>query len=257
MDKGAVQVSLPKSWHILNFRQAQIIGKFLAGGLTTVAARAAAFFALADIQILATAGDGKSYLCRLRHGDRRIFRLSVDEALDFSTEIEWIFTPPVMPWQPPLSAYLSKRVSPWQPDFGNMMFGKYLELDSLLMGYIVGKRREMLGLLTASLFAPTSRSVDRVMTAPWLQMLALTWMLSVKNYLYTRFPNLFPQGEGDGDIPDPKAVRRAVDVQIRALTKGDATKEEQVLHLNLYRALAELDAQAREAYELNNSLKNG
>lgn len=39
-------------------------------------------------------------------------------------------------------------------------------------------------------------------------------------------------------------------VQLRALTGGDPTKEKEVLSLNCWRALTELDAKAREAEEL-------
>ena len=41
-----------------------------------------------------------------------------------------------------------------------------------------------------------------------------------------------------------------MNAQIRALTKGDVTKEQQVLALDTLRALTELDAQAREYEEL-------
>ncbi len=42
-----------------------------------------------------------------------------------------------------------------------------------------------------------------------------------------------------------------MDAQIRALTKGDITKEEHILSLPAHRALTELDALAREYDELN------
>jgi hypothetical protein len=43
----------------------------------------------------------------------------------------------------------------------------------------------------------------------------------------------------------------AVNAQIRALTKGDVTKEKEVLALDTWRALTELDALAREYQEIN------
>lgn len=39
-------------------------------------------------------------------------------------------------------------------------------------------------------------------------------------------------------------------MKLRALTGGDLTKEKEVLSLNCWRALTELDAKAREAEEL-------
>ena len=46
-----------------------------------------------------------------------------------------------------------------------------------------------------------------------------------------------------------------MDNQIRALTKGDVTKEEQVLATDTVRALTELDTMAREYQELQKEMK--
>lgn len=42
-----------------------------------------------------------------------------------------------------------------------------------------------------------------------------------------------------------------MNAQIRALTKGDITKEAQVMAMDTWRALVELDAIAKESQELN------
>ena len=47
-----------------------------------------------------------------------------------------------------------------------------------------------------------------------------------------------------------------MNAQIRALTKGDITKEKEVLNMDTWRALFELDAQAKEAQELRNKYKS-
>ena len=47
-----------------------------------------------------------------------------------------------------------------------------------------------------------------------------------------------------------------MNAQIRALTKGDITKESQVLALDTWRALTELDALAREYQEFNSKYGN-
>ena len=46
-----------------------------------------------------------------------------------------------------------------------------------------------------------------------------------------------------------------MDAQIRALTKGDITKEKEILALDTWRALTELNAQAREYKQLQAQLK--
>lgn len=79
------------------------------------------------------------------------------------------------------------------------------------------------------------------------------WWLGVKNMASAMFPHFFkPASEGeDGSEQIHEQMRQSVNSQIRALTKGDITKEELVLSMNALRALTELDALAREYDELN------
>ena len=59
-----------------------------------------------------------------------------------------------------------------------------------------------------------------------------------------------------GTSPDlSRQPQEAMDAQIRALTKGDVTKEAEVLQLDTWRALTELNAQAKEYEELRRNNK--
>ena len=50
--------------------------------------------------------------------------------------------------------------------------------------------------------------------------------------------------------PAPTDQRQNMTAMIRALTKGDVTKQEQTLGIDLYTALTELNELAREAAEI-------
>ena len=65
-------------------------------------------------------------------------------------------------------------------------------------------------------------------------------------------------GSADGNLlgATPASVESAMNAQIRALTKGDVTKESEVLALDTWRALTELNAQAREYKELNAKMQS-
>lgn len=78
------------------------------------------------------------------------------------------------------------------------------------------------------------------------------WWAGVKNMVSAMFPNFFKSVGGDveAEAPDYDEMRRNIDAQIRALTKGDITKEREILSLDAVRALTELDAQAREYDEI-------
>ncbi|WP_303023034.1 hypothetical protein [Duncaniella muris] len=78
------------------------------------------------------------------------------------------------------------------------------------------------------------------------------WWAGVKNLVSAMFPNFFKPAAVDSEPTPPSydELRRNIDAQIRALTKGDITKEKEILALDAMRALTELDAQAREYDEI-------
>lgn len=78
------------------------------------------------------------------------------------------------------------------------------------------------------------------------------WWAGVKSMVSEMFPSFFhPAGADSDQVLTSDSLRRNMDAQIRALTKGDITKEGEVLAMDAIRALTELDAQAREYEELN------
>ena len=76
------------------------------------------------------------------------------------------------------------------------------------------------------------------------------WYTQLKALFVKEFSNFFKRVDG-GTTP---SVRDAMNAQIRALTGGDVTKEEQILAIDTWRALTELDAKALEAEEFKKSM---
>ena len=75
------------------------------------------------------------------------------------------------------------------------------------------------------------------------------WFTSIKRYFASMFTHFFQQVEDDSLAP--KAVTLAylqnnMNTQIRALTGGDITKEKEVLEMDCWRALTELNAKAKD-----------
>ena len=79
----------------------------------------------------------------------------------------------------------------------------------------------------------------------------LLWFMWIKTLFSDTFSHLF-KSAGETEDYD---MAEAMNAQIRALTGGDITKEEQIKNSDVWRALTELDAKAREAEELNEKLK--
>ena len=79
------------------------------------------------------------------------------------------------------------------------------------------------------------------------------WFTSVKSLFSRSFPyffqpvgNVSPNNLLEEGAPLAKRITDAMNAQIRALTKGDVTKEDEVLKMDVWRALTELDALAKE-----------
>ena len=115
------------------------------------------------------------------------------------------------------------------------------------------KNADLLTQMLSKLYKPSPTSVVESE-----QTMMFYWWASLKEHLSKMFPNFFG-GSGDGNllgnVATPATVRASMNNQIRALTKGDITKEAQVLAMDVWRALTELDAQAKEYDELKRLYK--
>lgn len=78
----------------------------------------------------------------------------------------------------------------------------------------------------------------------------LMWFGHVKSVMALHFRHFFRKVEGgSGQALTGMAFLEAMNAQVRALTDGDVTKEQQVFDTDCWRALTELDQKAREAEE--------
>lgn len=125
-------------------------------------------------------------------------------------------------------------------------FDSWLACENLWQGYIVAPADETLRLMAEILY---NKPGIRLNAAESLGI--FYWWASLKNMLAAMFPNFFKGVVADNtEPPSYDEMRRNIDAQIRALTKGDITKEHQILSMDAMRALTELDAQAREYDEI-------
>ena len=77
-----------------------------------------------------------------------------------------------------------------------------------------------------------------------------------------RFPDFYqPTSEDTQNLLGSEraigtVLQEAMDAQIRALTKGDITKETEILAMDTWRALTELNAQAKEYKQINEKIND-
>ena len=137
-------------------------------------------------------------------------------------------------------------------DFQGVEFEKYIYCDNLYQGYLSTQKQELLNEMAGILY-----NAPGIKTNAAEKLSTFYWFASLKELFSRTFPSfLRPTGSMTSEnlleqgAPLGRRLQEAMNAQIRALTKGDITKEREVLSMDTWRALAELDAQAKEYEEL-------
>lgn len=213
-----------------------------------------AWLRFAGVRVLARSGDG-SFLLKYR---KDIFSVTASQVQALMPFFDWAATVPSYPARP--SRLRHKQALP--ADFRGVPFGVFLQADNLYQGYLATHDDTLLDALLSLLYpaiklhSPLSTFHSPLST---YRLAVLYWLISLKAFFSKKFHHfLRPAAEShDGNLLGaPKASpEESMNTQIRALTKGDISKEEEILALDTWRALTELDAQAREYQSLKQQLK--
>lgn len=135
-------------------------------------------------------------------------------------------------------------------------FYDYLVLEKLYNGFL--RNRNNTGLLEKMGHIMYPKDKEHKGTQhfdEWQRLHVFLWYSYIKKELARFFPNFFQPATGASVKVTERMVLSQTDVQMRALTGGDITKEEEIGHMDCWRALTELDAKAREAAETRKMLK--
>ena len=139
-------------------------------------------------------------------------------------------------------------------DLSGVPFADYLVADNLYTGYLQTQRADLLRQAAALLY----QAPDITLNAEE-ELSVFYWLASLKAHYQRRFRHPSAPATDSGNLltdtqDTAQRLQAAMDNQIRALTKGDITKEEQVLATDAIRALTELDAMAREYQDLQKEM---
>lgn len=196
-------------------------------------------FAYNGLSVVCNYGDG--YLVKR---DKVEYFLTAGQVASVLEQFKWIREIPAEPVR--LDAV--GRFNALPADLSGLSFGKWLELENLWQGYNA-IRDDGLLVSIGNILYPGSEH-HSFSEAELLNV--FYWVASVKSVLARRFSCFFkPSDSEDSPTPDFDTLQRSADAQIRALTKGDVTKEDMIYDTDVIRALTELDAQAREYEELS------
>lgn len=247
-----LNLTLPKAWHELDDGQLTLVFQLLAQGLSADQIKAACLLQWGGMKLLYMDGGSAT----LQKGEDT-FCLTTHQLHAAANSLAWMDELPHIPVR--VSEFktqnaigtIASTAKGLAADFAGVPLQSFIMADNLYQGYLHTQKSQLLQQLAGVLYPGFHGTL-----AKWQEVAVFYWMASLKDWLSHRFSDFFrPAADQSGNLlgdarPLGLRIQQSVDAMLRALTKGDVTKEQQVLELDTLRALTELNAQAREADEI-------
>ena len=242
-----VHVRLPQSWQMMTQKNLTTFYRILSKHFPLEEAKVHCFMIFSGIRVLTRINE-MIFFCSL--GKKKFMLNTVDvtcaaKTLDFLLDI---------PAVPVRLEKVGKDIAV-SADFSGVPFKVWLTLENLYQGYLATEDTNLL-LQMAKLMYQN----DDFTCEDYVLISVFYWFASLKRYYSIRFSHFFqPFDENSGSLEHKTIAQRlqdSIDSQIRALTKGDITRENDVLESDTLRALTELNALAKEYEELQSKMKS-
>ena len=232
-------LSFPNDWSDLSQSQMRFVFRLLAQGFTAEAIAVKCLFRWNGMYVLTKYKNG-SWLV---HQDGKEILISSEQLASVLPSIDWIADLP----KKPVRLEVIHRHKALPADFSDVPFEKYLYLDNLYQGYLHTHNEHLLIEMAEILY---NHSGIKLIDAERVSI--FYWFVSLKHLFGVEFSNFYSKNTSATETTANlyKQLRDTTNAQIRALTKGDITKEVEVKSLDTWRALTELDAQAKDYQEL-------
>lgn len=240
MQTISINFIVPQGWYELGDKQLRYVYNLIAKEYATDEIKTLCLLQWSGTKVIGRQDSG-AYL--LKKG-KILFEVTPLTLAELLPHLDWLGSLPTVPVR------LSKinRQSALPADFSEVPFETYIICDNLYQGYLSTQNNELLDQLGATLYGKS------MTFKPSERISIFYWFAALKETLSRKYSDFFQPiaGAADGNLlGSSTSVEDAMNAQIRALTKGDITKEKEVLALDTHRALTELNAQAREYKELN------
>ena len=244
-----IDLHLPQCWSDLPDRQLRDVFRLIASDFTSDEIKTICLFKWSGLKVCYRQDDGK-FVCRHK---KNKFLLTANQVAELLPFLSWLDSPSP---RPVCLSHIGRH-RPFASDFEEVPLEKFIICDNLFQGYLATQGEHFLLQMAGVLYCHRFRKL-----APGELISVFYWFAAVKDMFARMFPNFFSAPAPDGnllsagaDSPSPTQIQESVNAMIRALTKGDISKENLILSLDTHRALTELDAQAKEFHEFNSRLK--
>ena len=246
MQTISINFIVPQGWHELSDKQLRHVYQLIASEYATDEIKTLCLLQWSGTKVIGRQ-DSDSYL--LKKG-KFLFEVTPLTLAELLPHLSWLDSIPTAPVR------LSKinRQSALPADFSEVPFETFIICDNLYQGYLSTQDDALLDQLGATLYGKS------MTFKPYERISIFYWFAALKESLSKKYSDFFQPindaATGGNLLGSSVSVEDAMNAQIRALTKGDVTKESEVLALDTHRALTELNAQAREYKELNAKIKS-
>ena len=241
--KTVIDLSVPKSWQELPDKELRFVFRLLNGSYTLTQVKTRCLMRWAGLHVVRQEGA----LFIVRRG-KQVFPISALQITEAISNLEWLGDFPSVPVR--LSRIGFHRAV--NADLQNVSFEDFLTLDNLYQGYLQTQKENLLHDMALILYQARFIRLSKEEAT-----CIFYWFTSVKRYfasLFTHFLGISPSN-GENAALSYRQLQDNVNTQIRALTGGDITKERDVLRMDCWRALTELDAKAKDYDELQKATK--
>ena len=240
-----LNITFPTCWQELTPAQLRYVYYLLSTNkFSEVEVKTYVLFRWANMEVIAPEGDG--YVVKYNGVPTRIYAQQIAELLP---HLSWLDRPSPYPVRlPEIDGH--KAVD---ADLQGLSYEAYIICDNLYQGFLHTQDIDLLGAMAASLYKADKKKGIRLQPEEYISI--FYWFTSAKAYLARRFTHFFKTAPVTTDTSNIQSeLQESMDAQIRALTKGDITKEKEVLQMDVWRALTELDAQVADAEDIKRQL---
>ena len=228
-----IDITLPRSWRDMSQEKLRYFFSLMAMGFGQDQIKTYCLFRWGNLEVVQQMG--KSYMLKKDKKEFLASPMLIASCVDCLSFLD------EMPTYPTNLRKIGRyKCLPF--NFSEVPFKKFIICDNLYQGYMATKKEDLLEEMAKVLYNP------RVKLNNPERISILYWWASLKNYFNSEFKYFF-NGTSSGTLTGEQ-VKNAMNAQIRALTGGDITKEKEVLAMDTWRALTELDAKAHDYEEL-------
>jgi len=242
-----LNVVLPTSLAELSQAQLRYVLECKAAGIPDMQLQAYCFFRFSGLKVVERQADG--VLCTFRDGWRKRRAFLTSEAVaQFASVLSFVNEP-----SEPVRLEVLSGCKAADPYMHGVTFEQYLMIEGYWFTFLQTREERLLLDIAKVLYHGrhwlTRRPKEPKALTGAEQLNVIYGLSGWKTFCGEHWSNFFRRVADDGDDDEPEDIESAISMQIRALTGGDITKMAGIMSADVWDALTELDALAREAQQ--------